>query len=298
MAYLDRPSPPKGSPWAHNSLGAAVHTALANWWKLDPRHRTSESVERLLREAWLTDGFRDETQSDAALSRAVDWLCAYVVRLDPQDEPLGIERTVAVKTEHAALFGRVDRIDDRGDDGLVVVDYKTGRHLLSVDDARTSVALAVYAAAAERTLRRPCRRVELHHLPTGDVHVWNHTDESLARHLRRVDSIAVELCDLTEKFKAGVAPEVADAMFPAHVGGLCGWCDFNRACPAGSAHVSPRDSWAGIEDTTGPDIEPEPAQRPERPAQEPERPAREPKRPAREPKRPPASGDSAALADQ
>ena len=33
---------------------------------------------------------------------------------------------------------------------LVVVDYKTGRHLLSVDDARSSLALALYALAASR----------------------------------------------------------------------------------------------------------------------------------------------------
>ena len=48
---------------------------------------------------------------------------------------------------------------------LVVVDYKTGRHLLSTDDARSSLALALYALAAGRVLRRPCHRVELHHLP-------------------------------------------------------------------------------------------------------------------------------------
>ena len=26
-SYVDRPAPPKGPPWAHNSLGASVHTA-------------------------------------------------------------------------------------------------------------------------------------------------------------------------------------------------------------------------------------------------------------------------------
>ena len=34
MSYLDRPPPPKGPPWAHNSLGASVHNALAGWWRL------------------------------------------------------------------------------------------------------------------------------------------------------------------------------------------------------------------------------------------------------------------------
>ena len=66
-----------------------------------------------------------------------------------------------------------------------MVDYKTGRHLLSTDDARSSMALALYALAAGRALRRPCHRVELHHLPTGEIIAWSHTEESLARHLRR-----------------------------------------------------------------------------------------------------------------
>ena len=31
--YVDRPTPPKGPPWAHNSLGASVHTALKSWFE-------------------------------------------------------------------------------------------------------------------------------------------------------------------------------------------------------------------------------------------------------------------------
>ncbi len=249
MTYLDRPAPPKGPPWAHNSLGSAVHTALAQWWKLEPAARTPEAIERLLLECWLTDGFRDERQAAALREKAAGWLRRYVAGLDPREEPVGIERTVATTTEHAALFGRVDRIDDHAGQGLVVVDYKAGRQLLSVDDARTSVALAVYAVAAERTLRRPCRRVELHHLPTGQVHSWEHTAESLARHLGRVDSLAAEIGAVTDRFRAGVSAADADALFPPQVGPLCGWCDYLRVCPAGSAEVTPREPWAGIDET-------------------------------------------------
>ena len=42
FSYLDRPQPPKGPPWAHNSVGAAVHSALADWWAL-PVGRTARS---------------------------------------------------------------------------------------------------------------------------------------------------------------------------------------------------------------------------------------------------------------
>jgi RecB family exonuclease len=247
FTYLDRPPPAKGPPWAHNSMGAAVHTALANWWKLPRVERTVEAGGRMLDAAWLTDGFRDDAQRDAAHANARAMVTRYLGDVDPDDEPVGVERTVALKTDHAALFGRVDRIDDRAGDGIVIVDYKTGRQILTVDDARTSLALAVYAAAAERTLHKPCRRVELHHLPTGSVVAWEHTDEGLARHIRRADSLAEEIVALDERFRAGVDAAEADLMYPAHIGPLCGWCDFNRSCAAGRRAVSPRDPWSGIE---------------------------------------------------
>jgi RecB family exonuclease len=248
FGYLDRPPPPKGPPWAHNSLGAAVHTALAGWWKLDVTDRTVDAAGRLLVRSWLYDGFRNDPQAEAARERARQMVERYVAGLNPHDEPVGVERTVALKTDHAALFGRVDRIDDRATEGLVVVDYKTGRQVLTVDDARTSLALAVYAAGASRVLRRDCRRVELHHLPTGSVVAWEHTDEGLRRHLGRADSIAAEIAALDEEFRAGVSDARADELYPAHPGPLCGWCDFVRACPSGSAVTSPREPWAGLEE--------------------------------------------------
>jgi hypothetical protein len=248
FAYLDRPAPAKGPPWAHNSLGAAVHTALANWWKLPVAERTVARGGDLVDDAWLSDGFRDEAQREMARLRSRAMVETYVAELDPTDEPIGVERTVALKTEHAALFGRVDRIDDRAGDGLVVVDYKTGRHVLTVDDARTSLALAVYAAATARTLRRDCRRVELHHLPTGAVLSWEHSEDGLARHLRRADSIAQEIAVLDGRFRAGVDAAEADTMYPPTVSAMCGWCDFNRACREGAAAIAPREPWAGLEE--------------------------------------------------
>ena len=48
--------------------------------------------------------------------------------------------TVATRTERLAVSGRVDRLDQRGDE-VVVVDYKTGRRGLTTDDARGGIAL-------------------------------------------------------------------------------------------------------------------------------------------------------------
>ena len=243
--YLQRPAPARGAPWAHHSVGAAVHTALARWWSLPVERRTPETGGRLVVSSWLTDGFRDRRQAAEARERARAYVERYLAGVDPAEVPLGVERTVSLTTEHASLWGRVDRLDDRPGEGVVVVDYKTGRSVLTVDDARSSLALAVYAAAAARTFRRACSRVELHHLPSGTVVAWDHTEESLGDHLERADALAAELARADEAYQRGMSGAEADEAFPAVVAPRCGWCDFRAVCGPGSS-VPQQPSWAGV----------------------------------------------------
>ncbi|WP_035812199.1 PD-(D/E)XK nuclease family protein [Jiangella gansuensis] len=245
FAYLERPQPPKGPPWAHNTLGAVVHNALAGWWRLPLDARTPERAGSLVDEYWLSEGFRDADQAGQWRKRAREMVVGYVAALDPAEEPRGVERTVALIHGGTSLTGRIDRVDQRGEE-LVVVDYKTGRHVLTTDDARSSLALAVYAAAASRTLRTPCRRVELHHLPSGTVAVWEHDERTLRRHLDRADGIAAECAQADTEYKAG---RTGDELFPPRPSSLCGWCDFAQHCPEGRAAVPARASWAGLEPT-------------------------------------------------
>ena len=244
--YLDRPTPPRRPAWGHNSVGASVHTALARWWDLPRERRTPRAGGVLLVGAWLGDGFRDDRQRVAARERSREQVERYLAGVDPDDRPLAVERTVAVRTPRASLWGRVDRIDDRVAEGVVVVDYKTGRSVLTVDDARESLALAVYAAAVARTLRRACTRVELHHLPSGRTLAWDHTEESLDRHLQQADTVAAELARLDES-ASQLSEAEADEAFPARVGPQCGWCDFRPVCRPGQS-VPQRQSWAGVVD--------------------------------------------------
>ena len=256
MSYLDRPAPAKGPPWAHNSFGAAVHNALAGWWRLPLAMRTVAAASTLVGRGWIDEGFADQAQSAWYRERATAMVEGYVAGLDPADEPVGVERTVATRTDKIAVSGRIDRLDARprssgaGDSGagteLVVVDYKTGRHPLTVDDARSSMALALYALAAGRVLRRGCHRVELHHLPTGQVLGWSHTDESLARHLRRAEGIAEECAAADERVR-DLPPQRYDEVFPPSPSPACGWCDYLRHCPEGSLAAVPRRPWDALE---------------------------------------------------
>ena len=242
LTYLDRPAPARGPAWAHKTVGAVVHLALARWWSEPLGRRTPARGRALVDAAWKTDGFADHEQAGRWRRHAGDMVERYVAALDPRDEPVGVERTVAARTDALAVSGRVDRIDVRGDE-LVVVDYKTGRSVLTADDARGSLALALYALACARTLRRRCTRVELHHLPTGRVASFDHTEQSLARHLARAEAIGAEAVDAAERLAAGGD---ADALFPARPGHRCGWCDLARSCSEGRAAGGPRQPWDGL----------------------------------------------------
>ncbi len=243
MAYLDRPTPQRGLPWAHNTLGAVVHLALSRWWLVPRERRTPAEGGLLVERNWQANGFRDDEQSARWRDVARRWVEQYVAeRADPDAEPIGVERTVGATSGRLALSGRVDRIDERGAE-VVVVDYKTGRHLLTDDDARGSQALALYVIATRRTLRRPCRRVELHHLPTGRVSAFEHTDESLARHLARAEATADDIVAATDTFASGAHP---DDVFPPAPSANCSWCDFRKHCPEGRSASVDLDPWAGL----------------------------------------------------
>ena len=256
MSYLDRPPPRKGPPWAHNSFGASVHNALAGWWRLPRPARTVAAAGSLLAQGWIGDGYAGAAQSEEQLARARRMVEAYAARLDPAAEPLGVERTVGLRTSAIVLSGRIDRLDERPAPGggreLAVVDYKTGRRALTGEDARTSMPLALYALAAARVLRRPCHRVELHHLPTGQVLACDHTEQGLARQLSRAEDVAAECAAADGKFSAGAPAGQRDEVFPPRPGPGCGWCDFRAHCPEGAAASAARRPWDGLD--TGDDL--------------------------------------------
>ena len=69
--YLDRPTPPRGPAWAHNSLGASVHTALRNWYGLAAQRRHPDALPALLRATWVGEGYRDREQERVAFGVAL-----------------------------------------------------------------------------------------------------------------------------------------------------------------------------------------------------------------------------------
>ena len=244
MQYLDRPRPEQRAQRAHTSFGLAVHNALRDWWDLPRERRTASAGRELVRQSWIETGFRDPEQSGEWRRRAQEHVIAYLSRVDPDDHPTGIERTVSFVSGDLRVTGRIDRLDDR-DGELVVVDYKNGRQVPTDDDARTSLPLALYAAAVWKMFRRRTLRVELHHVPSGTVAVHEHSPESLTRKVEQARSIARDArradADFAERGESS-------GLFPPRPGPLCGWCDLRAHCPEGQAAGPEKSDWAALEE--------------------------------------------------
>ncbi|GAB3553537.1 PD-(D/E)XK nuclease family protein [Actinopolyspora lacussalsi] len=238
--YVDRPQPPRGPAMAHTTLGAVLHNALRAYYELPSEQRTATRLRELINRYWKSDGFSGAEQSADYLARALDWLSDYVERDHARGEPVGVEKWVSATVGTIIVQGRVDRIDER-DGELVIVDYKAGRKPPDVDAARNSLPLALYALATQRMLHAPCPQVELHHLRTSEIVTWRHTADSLAEHRQRAERLARESRDAATSIAEGADP---DRVFPARPGAQCAGCEFRRHCPEGTRAVPETDPWA------------------------------------------------------
>jgi len=242
LTYVDRPAPPRSGARAASTLGAVVHLALRSYYGLPPARRTPDAAAALVDRFWSSEGFRDAQQAAEYRLRAREWVAEYAAGSGADATPVALERWVSVPTPRIIAEGRADRIDER-DGELVIVDYKTGRRP-DPGDARRSVALALYALGARHTLRRPCARVELHHVPTGQIDAAIHDRASLDEHLSRTADGAQQAADAADALAAGGR---ADTLFPARPAPRCGACDVRRHCPEGRAAAAEREPWASLE---------------------------------------------------
>lgn len=242
MAYLDRPAPPRSGARADATLGAVVHNALRAYFAAARSARTPQRAAELVREHWKSDGFAHAEQASRYRRRAQDWVRDYVSELDPDTAPVAVERHISAPIGSIIAEGRVDRIDER-DGELVVVDYKTGRRTPDEQDAGRSQALALYALGIRQRMRRPCRRVELHHLPTNTTAVWEHTERTLQQAREQAQRSAEEFRSAAEQLAAG--GDGAE-LFPVRTGDQCSRCEFRAHCSAGRRAAPDVSPWASL----------------------------------------------------
>ena len=175
MSYLDRPPPPKGPPWAHNSLGASIHNALAGWWRLPLAQRTVAAAGTLVDRGWIDEGFagRDPVACGSASVPSPWWRATSPGSTRPTSRSAWNGRSRPARTRSRSPAGSTASTPGPPNPLREPSSWSWTTRPGGTCSPRTTraarMALALYALAAGRALRRPCHRVELHHLPTGEI---------------------------------------------------------------------------------------------------------------------------------
>ena len=165
--------------------------------------------------------FRDGSPSpEQHLTTGHEILRAYLAAPKNQRKPLAAELAFEVQAGDYRLVGIVDRLDE-SENGLIVVDFKSGTRKPSHKDLDDDLQFTIYAFAIGQMMGRPVEKVVHCHLRTGDCFDAHRTNDHFAW-----------LLDEVLPFVAG---GVARGEFAPRSGYWCNWCDYRELCRAENA---------------------------------------------------------------
>lgn len=213
-------------------FGSIVHAIAAEVVRagLEPdAHELAEHLDTVWSELGLTPwvSARERVEAVAALERFIVW------HRTNKREVLAAEHDFDVVTDvdgrAVRLRGSMDRVE-RSDDGVHVVDFKTSKQAIAVAEAEEHAQLALYQAAVEAGAAEalapgvPPAGAELVYLRRGAKAPTVRKQSAGAEVAREQLQRAVRAIDNED--------------FAAVVGDACGYCTFQRICPAQEAGAS------------------------------------------------------------
>lgn len=203
-------------------VGNFVHIVLNKFFSVPKDQRSFSTLKKLLEETWKPKrgeekGFKSEEEERDWYKNALLMLANfYKYQTDPEHlfyvpDPEGREEFIKVPIGENLLIGKVDRID-KTDDGLHIIDYKTGK---SQDD---EFQVMIYVLLVKSSFRLPITKASYFYLRTGKFKSVVPSEQKETAVKKRISSIISAI----EKEKD----------FTPKQSKLCGWCDFIEFCPA------------------------------------------------------------------
>ena len=241
MTYVDRPPPQRGPAWAHNTVGAAAHLALARWWDLPEQRRTGPAARGLLESAWQTDGFSDDGQAHRWRGLRRRHGRALRRRAGP-DRRAGRRRAdgrVQDRDPRGQRPGRPDRParrrggDRRLQDRPVGADRGRRPRVAGTGALRDGRCSGPCAPPAPRSSCTTCRAARC---------CRGSTRPETLRAARRPGR-----ADRRRGGHGTCRARRTRTRSRSGTSAVCGWCDFVRVCPEGmAASGGPKKPWAGL----------------------------------------------------
>jgi DNA helicase-2/ATP-dependent DNA helicase PcrA len=202
--------------------GAVIHRVLRTYFD-------SVRLARPLSEAQLIDLFRedladsaieDSYQHELYQKQGIQQLKDFLA-VPPANPVLHTEQGFEMRVGDAVLVGRIDRMDDLGDNRVAIVDYKTGKPR-SQEDADESLQLSIYALAAQSKWGYAADRLVFYNLE-------DNTPVVSSRSALDLETARTRVQDVMSKIRTGA--------FDPKPGYHCRFCAYRNLCPATERRV-------------------------------------------------------------
>ncbi|MGW6452266.1 PD-(D/E)XK nuclease family protein [Isoptericola sp. NPDC055063] len=207
----------------HQTLGTLIHAIAEDLPKASLTELRAE-LDRRWPQLALADGW-PARQLRRRAEQMIERLAAYYAEAG---EPLLVEPDFDLVVGRARLRGKIDRVEDAGEDGVTVADLKTGRTAPARAKATEHPQLGAYQlAVSEGALDLPPGT------PSAGARLVYVGTPTVAPTLRDQPALAVEAdgSSWARALVEGAADTMASARFTAHENDLCPMCPVRRSCP-------------------------------------------------------------------
>lgn len=214
-------------PLTHNAtFGSAVHATLNDFYKLVKASNDGfegflekpslEDLFRLYEKNWRSDGYESRKHEEDKKKEGYEMLEKFFNEMHTGDEKvLELEKRFKFKVDDVLVSGAVDRIDLLEDDGVELIDYKTGRSKKQ-KEVDVDIQLVIYGIFAKEVMGYENVKASLMFLGEG-IKMSTEIDEG-------------KMKDVKKKVK-DVAGLIAGCNFeakPSYFG--CRYCDYRSVC--------------------------------------------------------------------
>jgi DNA helicase II / ATP-dependent DNA helicase PcrA len=135
------------------SFGISMHNTLYDFYKmvLDGQTPTLVEFKNMLKSEWISEGYENKKHEKERYTQALKILKNfYKTECHPPVKPLGIELKFSFVLKNGVkVSGKIDRVDQKTDGGIKIIDYKTGEDNPKASRAH-ELQLAIYALAATK----------------------------------------------------------------------------------------------------------------------------------------------------
>ncbi len=205
------------------SFGISIHNALYKFYKAHQENvnLNLEYLLNLLHEEWINEGYLNKKHEEERFEEAKKALTRYFEKeFKKEVTPIGLELPINFALKNGVkVFGKIDRID-KTQDGIEIIDYKTGQDNPKADSAHR-LQLAIYALAATKIKDPLLNRkpeditLSLHFLESNSKKTMQFTKEDL-------DSLEEELINKIH--------DIEKSDFHCSKNVLCVNCEYKMLC--------------------------------------------------------------------